>query len=370
MRARIVKIMGLCATVVHMVFTCGAAWAIYGVRIADLSRTPLPLNPIKTWGKVTSISPLKISDGRNEIVVTGLTSRMNDFVVVAGNWDGLILNVVGSGQIISRPSNTEMIYIPAGSFLMGNSGIGNDVTYGNLNGSPQHYETLSEYYIGKYEVTRGEYRKFINAGGYYNQYYWSDVGWSWKVSHNRTQPEYWDAVQNWRTPPGSFTQTDNHPVVGVTYYEAEAFCKWAGGRLPTEAEWERAARWNPSTSHPNVYPWGDTWDINYCNNWWDYLYRGDQTSPVGSYSSYGSPSGCQDMAGNVWEWCADWYKSYPGSIQPFDYTNVYRVLRGGSWAGTDDRYTSGRDCRCAYRLGYGNYLPYNYFKDAGFRLAR
>ena len=132
----------------------------------------------------------------------------------------------------------EMIYIPAGSFLMGNSGVGDDATYSFSNELPQHSVTLSAYYIGKYEVTRGEYREFMDAGGYTTQSYWSAAGWSWKGS--RTQPDYWSASQDWGT--GTFTQTDNHPVVGVCYYEAEAFCNWAGGHLPTEAQWERAAR--------------------------------------------------------------------------------------------------------------------------------
>ena len=255
----------------------------------------------------------------------------------------------------------QMIYIPAGSFLMGNNG---SEPYSYSNELPQHSVYLSGYYIGKYEVTRGEYSAFKNAGGYSNSAYWSTAGWSWKVSNSRTQPYYWDAVQNWGT--GNFTQTDSHPVVGVSYYEAEAFCNWAGGHLPTEAQWERAARW--TGSYPNVYPWGNTWNQEYCNNYYDSNPAGGgyakyQTSPVGSYSSYGSPSGCQDMAGNVWEWVQDWYKSYPGSSNPFDYTNSCRVLRGGGW-NNDSGYYS----RCAYRFSY--YFPYFYSDYGGFRLAR
>jgi len=253
----------------------------------------------------------------------------------------------------------QMIYIPAGSFLMGNNG---HEPYSYSNELPQHSVTLSAYSIGKYEVTRGEYRAFMNAGGYSHQAWWSSAGWTWKGS--KTQPQaYWADPVNWGTPPGQFTQGDNRPVVCVTYYEAEAFCNWAGGHLPTEAQWERAARWNASTSHPNVYPWGDTWNQEYCNNWYDTLYPGYQTAPVGSYSSHGSPSGCQDMAGNVWEWCQDWYKSYPGSSNPFDYTNSYRVLRGGGWGGNVD------GCRCACRVDLGLY-PNDCSISVGFRLAR
>lgn len=259
----------------------------------------------------------------------------------------------------------EMISIPAGSFLMGTPD--NYIGSHSENEHPQHSVSLSAYSIGKYEVTRGEYRKFINAGGYSNQSYWSTVGWSWKVSNNCTQPKYWDAVQTWGGQ--TFTQTDGHPVVGVTYYEAEAFCNWAGGRLPTEAEWERAARWTGSNAR--VYPWGDTWNQEYCNNYTDSNAAGGgylsyQTAPVGRYSEDTSPSGCQDMAGNVEEWCSDWYKSYPGSSSPFDYTNSDRVLRGGSWDSYYYNYNVNY-CRCASRdLSYPTY----YGCGIGFRLTR
>jgi len=253
----------------------------------------------------------------------------------------------------------QMIYIPAGSFLMGNNG---HEPYSPSDELPQHSVNLSGYWIGKYEVTRGEYRQFMNAGGYSNPSYWSSAGWSWNVANNRTEPYDWPAQQDWGT--GVFTQTDNHPVVGVTYYEAEAFCNWAGGHLPTEAQWEKAARW--TGSHPNVYPWGDTWDAEKCNNYWDHNAAGGgyckyQTAPVGSYPSGASPYGCQDMAGNVWESVQDWCKSYPGSSNPFDCTGSYRVLRGGSWSYDDYYY------RCAYRDYYTPDFCWYYF---GFHLAR
>ena len=259
-----------------------------------------------------------------------------------------------------QTSPCEMIYIPAGTFLMGTPGTGGDE-------NPQHSVYLSGYWIGKYEVTRGEYRQFMDAGGYSNPAYWSSDGWSWKGS--RTQPDYWAAQQTWGYPPGPFTQTDNHPVVGLRYYEAEAFCNWAGGHLPTEAQWEKAARW--TGSYPNVCPWGDTWDSQKCNNWDDTLYPGYQTAPVGSYPSGASPYGCQDMAGNARELCLDWYYQWyyyeppPGGwVDPQGPSSgTYRVLHGGSF------YTSLSDCRCAAR--YWFYSPGGSTRfDVGFRLTR
>ena len=233
---------------------------------------------------------------------------------------------------------------------------------GNDNGSweekPEHTVYLPTYQIGKYEVTRGEFRRFMEAGGYDNRSYWSDSGWAWKESNviiyagmygnvdsvirpepsgKRSEPQYWKAEQKWtghgyKNP--RFVQTDNHPVVGVTYYEAEAYCKWAGGRLPTEAEYEKAARW--TGTHSNIWPWGDTWDPEKSNNPFDTNPAGggfkvNESAPVGSYPEGASPYGCMDMAGNAYEWCAGWAKSYPGCAKPYDYTGLYHIVKGGCW---------------------------------------
>lgn len=245
----------------------------------------------------------------------------------------------------------EMITIPAGKFIMGNNN-------GSWEEEPEHSVYLPMYQIGKYEVTRGEFRKFMEAGGYSNRTYWSDSGWAWKESNligyagmygnvsyekrpeasgKRSQPQYWEPEQEWighgyRSTP--FIQTDMHPVVGVTYYEAEAYCKWAGGRLPTEAEYEKAARW--TGTHSNIWPWGDKWDPEKSNNPMDHNkagggYRVNQSAPVGSYPAGASPYGCMDMVGNAYEWCGDWAKSYPGCSKPYDYTGKYHIVRGGCW---------------------------------------
>ena len=269
----------------------------------------------------------------------------------------------------------EIVTIPAGSFLMGSSYWDG---FGGPEESPQHRVYLPTYQIGKYEVTRGEYRRFIEAGGYDDPNYWSGEGWKWKESdfivyagmngkfrkvvrpnkeEKRSQPEHWEAEQEWighgyKHPV--FIQTDQHPVVGVTYYEAEAYCKWAGGRLPTEAEWEKAASWDEQKKHANTWPWGDTWEPEYCNNPEDHNsagggYKVNQSAPVGSYPQGASPYGCMDMVGNAYEWVAGTAKSYPGNPEPFDHKG-YHFVRGGCW---DDGPSS---VRCAYR---GWYLPPN-----------
>jgi iron(II)-dependent oxidoreductase len=267
----------------------------------------------------------------------------------------------------------EMVTIPAGPFLMGNNG---HEGYEGPEELPQHSVNLPAYEIGKYEVTRGEFRRFIEDGGYAHAGYWSAEGWKWKesevidyagmrgaVTHtvrpNRDQPrnapEHWAAEQEWighGFGHPRFMQTDRHPVVGVTYYEAEAYCKWAGGRLPTEAEWEKAARWDEKMKRANTWPWGNTWDPEACNNPDDHHaagggFRMNQSAPVGSYPLGASPYGCMDMVGNAYEWVADDARSYPGSAQPF-YHPGFHFVRGGCW---DDSPFS---VRCAYR---GWYLP-------------
>lgn len=263
-----------------------------------------------------------------------------------------------------------MVYIPAGPFLMGNSGEGDDAAYGGASESPRHEVYLSGYWLGIDEVTRGEYRRFMEAGGYGNPAWWSAAGWEWKSANERIAPAFWAANQEWASGQ-PFTQTDAHPVIGVSYFEAEAYCAWAGGRLPTEAEWEKAARWG--AYHANVYPWGDTWDAGRCNNYYDRDPAGGgyarwQTAPVGSYPAGDSLYGCRDMAGNAQEWCADYYSGgyygvSPAADPPGPSTGGFRVLRGGGWYGS----YSGAYFRCAFRYGG---LPGNSWYYAGFRLAR
>jgi formylglycine-generating enzyme required for sulfatase activity len=230
--------------------------------------------------------------------------------------------------LISEKDGAEMIFIPAGKFRMGTNG-------GYADEKPEHEVFTEGFYIYKHEVTVGQYKKFLEdpAGrGHepdppYQRYMPSDYF---------TNPRY-----------------ENYPVTNVSFEDAMAYCRWAGTRLPTEAEWEKAARGTEGLT----YPWGAAWDEKKAN--WDdesLGFRGDGfrfTAPVGSFPAGASPYGLLDMAGNVWEWVDSWYQPYPGNqTRDSDYGRTYKVVRGGSWL----RYPTGlittaRDT-CAPALRY------------------
>lgn len=231
----------------------------------------------------------------------------------------------------------KMVFIPGGRFKMGN-------WRGNDNERPLHKVYLKGYYISKYEITQGQYQKFIEATG-----------------HRKPNCK-WDPINKAR-----------YPVVCVSYYDASAFCRWARGRLPTEAEWEKAARGTDG----RTWPWGnqrasckyavmDNYKGEGCGRKWAW--------PVGSKPRGASPYGVHDMAGNVWEWVADWYDEKYYKKSPYRnpqgprYGKV-KVIRGGGFfsASRGLRCTVGRDMRCSHRVPYE---PGARDYVTGFRLAR
>ena len=250
----------------------------------------------------------------------------------------------------SPPLLDEMIEIPAGHFEQGNNSINaldNERTV--------HRVYLETYWIDRYPVTCGQYRKFIEAGGYQNPTWWSDAGWEWLQSQVVTQPLYWSDRPRW----------DNHPVCGVSWYEAEAYARFAGKRLPTEAEWEKAASWDVASGRRRTYPWGEAApDAHLCNH--DNVVG--QTTPVDAYPSGQSAYGLHDALGNVWEWTASVFNGYEGFVSyPYaGYSKVYFdgqhwVLKGGSWA------TRPWALRCSFRNWYH---PGIHQILAGFRCAK
>ncbi|MBX3064661.1 MAG: formylglycine-generating enzyme family protein [Anaerolineae bacterium] len=243
------------------------------------------------------------------------------------------------------------VYVPAGCFMMGSAE--NDLNAYDPE-KPQHQVCITKsYWIGKFEVTNAEYQRFIDAGGYGTRNYWSEDGWIWKDF--RTMPRDYNG----------FTEPDQ-PRVGITWYEAEALAKWAGGRLPTEAEWEYAAR----GPYSPIYPWGDEYKVGYANvdeRDIDGTFL-EKTAPVDSYLNGVSWVGAYNMVGNVWEWCADWYWcdgscGYDAS-QRDDPTGVDsgdgHVMRGGSWD------YSPRFARAAYRQWS---VPHDSDDNLGVRLV-
>ncbi|MBN2786881.1 MAG: formylglycine-generating enzyme family protein [Paludibacteraceae bacterium] len=233
----------------------------------------------------------------------------------------------------------EMIFIKGGTFSMGSNDGGSDE-------KPVHSVTLSDFYMGKYEVTVEEFEAFVNATGYKTQDEKDGKGYIYDGSN-------WKEVEgkNWRHDVSGNTQTDKrHPVIRVSWEDATAYCQWLSKqtgktyRLPTEAEWEYAAKGGQSFTYAGSNTIGDVaW-------YWDKA--GKKTHQVGTKKANGY--GLYDMSGNVWEWCSDWYKGYPGSSGVSDYTGTHRVVRGGSW------YSDASFCRVADRVfispSYGGYL--------------
>jgi serine/threonine-protein kinase len=228
--------------------------------------------------------------------------------------------------------NAGMVSVPAGEFTMG-SNTGGDAE------KPEHAVYLDAFWIDKYEVTNALYKKCVDAG---------------KCSAPSSSKSYK------RDSYYGNSQYDNFPVIYVSWNDADKYCQWAGKRLPTEAEWEKAAR----GTDKRVYPWGNTFDKNLLNS--DEGGRGD-TTVVGNFAAGASPYGALDMAGNVWEWVADWYDSAYYTNSPRNNpkgpaAGDSKALRGGAWNGIQS------SVRASYRYYYTP--DYRYGSGLGFRCAQ
>ncbi len=263
---------------------------------------------------------------------------------------GRLEATLGQGLQAKKLDRFDMVEIPAGEFKQGN----NDIDALD-NEQPIHRLYLDTYWIDRYPVTCRQYQAFIEAGGYQNSEWWSNSGWKWLQDHPVHRPLYWVDAPEW----------ENHPVCGVSWYEAEAYARFVGKRLPTEAEWEKAASWDLVAGRRRTYPWGETTpDAHYCNH----DNQVGHTTPVNGYPTGQSAYGLYDVLGNVWEWTDSWFDGYEGFVNyPYaGYSKVYfdkqhRVLRGGSWA------TRPWVLRCSFRNWYH---PGVRQILAGFRCAR
>jgi formylglycine-generating enzyme required for sulfatase activity len=244
-------------------------------------------------------------------------------------WHVLTKRKLGDTRV-NPIDKAEIVWVPGGAFIMGSiDGVGSDAE------RPAHQVTLSGYWIYKYEVTVAQYLAFCAATG-------------------RALPEFpsgysWTDKSGWTDPA-----LRQHPIVDVGWNDAKAYADWAKVALPTEAQWEYAAR-GPEGRN---YPWGGTataadpyngWDQTKCANYDNSRNVGISTWPVGSFPAGAGWCGARDLAGNVWEWCADWYGPYsttPVTNPTGPATGDYRVLRGGSWGDDSPGFF-----RAAYRSG-------------------
>lgn len=223
-----------------------------------------------------------------------------------------------------------------------------------------HVVEVAPFRMARAPVTNAEFATFVEDGGYERRQWWSYQGWVWRSKARAQQPLYWQrqGQQWWRRSFDTWVPLEPYaPVAHVTWYEAEAYCQWAGRRLPTEAEWEMAASAEPTadgsaiTGRKRRYPWGDEVPTPEHANL-DTRFLGGVD--VGAFAAGDSAFGCRQMAGNVWEWTADAFYPFPGYVVDYPYREYsapwfgYRkVLKGGAWATRS---------RLAYNT-YRNFFP-------------
>jgi serine/threonine-protein kinase len=292
------------------------------IAVASFTKTP---TPTRTFTPTSTSTPTATPTFTPSITLT--PSATNTPTPTITNTPTLTptLTPTPAPGTVSQIKGISVVYVTPSCFLMGSDPA--DDPQALSSEQPRHQVCITRgYWIGQYELTHEEYQPFLDSGAYLDPQYWSEAGWQWREAAGRTAPTFYDGFTNPR-----------QPRVGITFYEAEAFAKWIGGRLPTEAEWEYAAR-GPLPGYP-LYPWGNEYDPAKLN--------GDKllgvTTEVGSYPAGVTWCGAYDMIGNVWEWVSDWFDpDYYKRLVPQDPkgadSGVGRGLRGGS---LDDPNASG-----------------------------
>ncbi|MDX6503938.1 MAG: gamma-glutamyl hercynylcysteine S-oxide synthase [Gaiellaceae bacterium] len=228
------------------------------------------------------------------------------------------------------------VLVAEGPFLLGNA----DDPWAYDNERPLHEVELPAFWIDTTPVTNRAFVEFIEAGGYHDPSFWGEMGWSWRCEGSLEHPQFWRLA-----PDGSWNRFRfghlepvplDEPVQHVCWYEADAYARWTGKRLPTEQEWEKAASWDPVAERKRRFPWGDVAPGPEHANLGG---RRFAPAPVGSYPAGASAYGCHQLVGDLWEWTSSDFRGYPG-FEPFpyrEYSEVFfgsehKVLRGGSWA--------------------------------------
>ena len=243
----------------------------------------------------------------------------------------------------------NMVEIPGGIYELGF----NKKSFCYDNELPEHKIYLYPYKIDSTLVTNGDFINFIENGGYTTYKYWLSDGWDLVLENDWNCPLYWFKKDDLWMKKDFFGIREidvDEPVMNLSYYEADAYCKWKNKRLPTEAEWEKAASWNDDLKIKTTYPWGNELPTLHNSNLLEtFLWK---PTKVGTYEKGKSYYGCYQMIGDVWEWTSSEYSLYPGFKSKFsEYTDKWainqKVLKGGSFA------TPRKQIRNSYR---------NYFK--------
>ena len=279
----------------------------------------------------------ELNEQEKKLIITGFHHECQHQELLVYDLQHLLaeqyLPVRKNKKSIQENKQKEFVKIKGGIFEMGYNGkeFSYDIEL------PEHKTYLEDYEIGIFPITNREYLEFMNDGGYETYKYWLSDGWEKVKSNNWKSPMYWEKIDDeWyvRDFLGIRKINPNEPVCHVSYYEADAYCKWSGKRLPTEAEWEKAACWNETKQEKTIFPWGNNSPTEENCNLLESYHWG--CTEIGTYPRGKSPSGCEQMIGDVWEWTSSEFVGYPGFKTGFDeyndkwFTNQ-KVLRGGSF---------------------------------------
>ncbi len=293
-----------------------------------------------------------------------------------------------SGKLPSLSTGTDMVLVPAGPAIVGSNQVDDGVETRNygftkplyLDEHPERRIDVPAFEISRFEVTNAQYLKFVKLKNYWLPESWRQNGYALErrildkadlptlrrlavdTFHIDRDTRTMDRLQLLNAMSEHRRTLDPLPVTGVSWYDAHEYCKALGMRLPTELEWEKAARGNKGL----LYPWGNRWSELKANVGADQT-REPGPAPVGSFPQGRSPYGVEDLAGNVMEWVSDWYAAYPGGDYKSDqFGEQFKVARGGGWGGLG-HYVLSQFYRGSYRF---NLRPNSRFNDLGFRCAR
>jgi len=283
------------------------------------------------------ITSRELSEDEKKIIIKGFHHECQHQELLVYDLQHLLaeqyLPVRKNKIVKQQEKQKEFVKISGGLYTMGYNGK----NYCYDIELPEHKTYLKNFKIGIFPVTNQEYLEFMNDGGYETYKHWLSDGWEKVKSNEWRSPMYWEKINDeWHVRDflGIRKINPNEPVCHVSYYEADAYCKWAGKRLPTEAEWEKASCWNEEKQEKTVFPWGNESPSEEKCNLLESHHWG--CTEIGTYPNGTSPSGCQQMIGDVWEWTTSEFMGYPGFKSGFDeyndkwFTNQ-KVLRGGSF---------------------------------------